>query len=99
MNNNKINHSDDHSPGYGMNVLIWMSLLGLTALTVAIAGIDLGSYTLLVAMIIAAIKSILVINVFMHIKFDDSIFKVFLLVTLIILAVVFALTAFDVFYR
>ncbi len=99
MNNEKLQHSEDHSPGYGMNVLIWMSLLGLTALTVAIAGIDLGNYTLFVAMVIAAIKSILVINVFMHIKFDDLIFKVFLLVTLTILAVVFILTAFDVFYR
>ncbi len=99
MNNEKLQHSEDHSPGYGMNVLIWMSLLGLTALTVAIAGIDLGNYTLFVAMVIAAIKSILVINVFMHIKFDDLIFKVFLLVTLTILAVVFVLTAFDVFYR
>jgi len=88
-----------HHTGYGGYVFIWLILLGLTVTTVAIAGIDLGKYTLFVALFIAAIKSGLVINIFMHIKYDDKIFKIFLVVAFLTLMVAFALTSFDIFYR
>lgn len=85
--------------GYGGYVLIWLILLSLTIATVAVAGIDLGKLTLSVALLIASIKSALVINIFMHIKFDDKIFKVFLLVALMTMLVVFVLTSTDIFFR
>ncbi len=88
-----------HIPSYGNNILIWLTLLSLTCVTVAVAGLDLGPYILLTAMVVAAIKSALVINVFMHIKFDDPIFKLFFTVVIITLFVLFTITAFDVLYR
>lgn len=88
-----------HSPSYGYNILIWLTLLSLTCVTVAVAGLDLGPYILLTAMVVAAIKSALVINIFMHIKFDDPIFKVFFTLIIFTLIVLFVLTASDVFYR
>lgn len=93
------NIAQEHHSGYGNYVLIWLILLGLTITTVAVAGIDLGKYTLFVALLIAAIKSGLVINIFMHIKYDDKIFKIFLVVAFMTLMVAFALTSFDIFYR
>ena len=91
--------SHAHLIGYGTYVLVWLTLLALTILTVAVAGIEIGEYTLFVAMLIAAVKSSLVINIFMHIKFDEPIFKVFLALTGMVLVVVFALMAFDILYR
>lgn len=91
--------SEEHLISYGTYVLVWLSLISLTALTVAAAGIDFAKYALLIALLIAAIKSTLVISYFMHIKFDDLIFKVFLLVAFLTLASIFILTAFDIFYR
>ncbi len=88
-----------HHPGYGIYILVWMGLLALTSITVTVAGIDLGAYTLFVALLIAAIKSGLVINIFMHIKFDEPIFKVFLSLSGFTLFVIFLLTFFDVIYR
>ena len=94
------NHVDhDHSIGYGTYVLVWLILMALTSLTVAVAGINLGGYILIVALLVAAVKSALVIQIFMHIKFEDPIFRVFLVITGLILVVVFALTSFDIFYR
>lgn len=93
------NRSTEHLVSYGTYFLVWLSLISLTALTVAIAGVDFGKFAILIALFIAAIKSTLVISYFMHIKFDDLIFKVFLLVALATLASIFILTAFDVFYR
>ena len=88
-----------HHVGYGTLILIWVALIALTSITVTVAGISLGAYTLLVALLIAAVKSSLVINIFMHIKFDEPIFKVFLLVSGFTLLVIFILTFSDFIYR
>lgn len=96
---NNDNHSDEHAPSYGQHILIWLSLLALTVMTVAVAGIELGTWTLPVALFIAAIKSALVINVFMHIKYEDLMFKIFILLTLGVLVIVFVITSFDYLYR
>lgn len=94
----KVEHKE-HLITYGTYVLIWLSLISLTVLTVAVAGVDLKKIALFVALSIAAIKSTLVILYFMHIKFDDAIFKVFFFVALATLASIFILTSFDVFFR
>lgn len=86
-------------PGYSTYIFVWLALLAFTSITVTVAGINLGSYTMLVALGIAAIKSVLVINIFMHIKFEEKIFKVFLLLSLFTLIVIFILTSFDIIYR
>ncbi|MFZ6032518.1 MAG: cytochrome C oxidase subunit IV family protein [Melioribacter sp.] len=88
-----------HIIGYNAYIIVWLSLLALTTITVSVAGIHLGDYTLLIAMFIAAIKSALVINIFMHIKFDEPIFKVFLALSGLTLLIIFVLTFFDFIYR
>ncbi|MBI1938516.1 MAG: cytochrome C oxidase subunit IV family protein [Ignavibacteriales bacterium] len=88
-----------HHPGYGTYILVWLALLAFTSITVTIAGVNLGRYTLFVALLIAAIKSSLVVNIFMHIKFEEKIFKVFLALSGMTLVVIFALTFFDFIYR
>jgi len=87
----------EHVIGYGTYVAVWLTLLSLTAITVSVAGVDLGGYTLAVALLIAAVKSLLVINIFMHIRYDDLVFKVFFLLTAAILIVSLVGTAFDIF--
>ncbi|MCF8435418.1 MAG: cytochrome C oxidase subunit IV family protein [Ignavibacteriales bacterium] len=90
---------EHHTPGYGIYIIIWLVLIGLTSITVTVAGIDFGMIALAIALFIAAIKSALVINIFMHIKFEEAIFKVFLLVSGMTLVVIFLLTFFDVYNR
>lgn len=98
MDNNQSKH-EEHVIPYGMYILVWLGLIALTSITVTIAGIDLGTYTLLVALTIAAVKSALVINIFMHIKFDEPIFKVFLLISGLTLVIILALTFLDYSFR
>lgn len=98
MQNENVKHSQKH-PTYVTYVLVWLGLLALTSITVTVAGVNFGNYTLLIAMLIAAVKSALVINIFMHIKFDEPIFKVFLLLSGVTLFIIFLLTFFDIIYR
>ena len=98
MEENKTEHKE-HSHGYGLYVLVWLGLIALTSITVTVAGVDFGKLALPIAMLIASIKSALVINYFMHIKFEEPIFKAFLLLSGMTLLVIFVLTFFDVIYR
>ncbi len=54
------------SISYGRYVLIWLGLLALTGATVSFAGIELGRWVIITALLIAGIKSLLVMNIFMH---------------------------------
>ncbi len=100
MKDNEAAHKEEeHNIGYSTYLLVWISLVAFTSVTVTVAGINLGDYTLFIAMLIAAVKSSLVINIFMHVKFEDPIFKVFLTISGFTLLVIFILTFFDYFYR
>lgn len=89
----------NHQIKIGTYLIVWLSLLAFTSITVTIAGINLGKYTLFIALFIAAVKSSLVINIFMHIKFDEPIFKAFLALSGSTLLIIFILTYFDIIYR
>ncbi len=84
---------------FGIYVLVWLALMALTAITAVVAGINLAAFTLIIALLIAAVKSSLVVNVFMHVKFGDRIFKVFLVIAGSTLFVIFFLTFADVYFR
>ncbi len=98
MSDNTNTHTHEH-PGYGLYVLVWAGLVGLTTITVALAGFNLASLTVVVAMAIAVIKSLLVTNYFMHVKTDSAIFKVFIFVCLAIFLTMIVLTFFGLTYR
>lgn len=91
--------NNKHHISFGTYIIVWLALLAFTTITVTIAGVSLGRYTLFIALLIAAIKSALVINIFMHIKFDELIFKVFLGLSGFTLFIIFLLTFFDFIYR
>lgn len=95
MSENKNKHK--HIISYGSYISVWLTLLALTAITVSVAGIDLGIFTLAIALLIASIKSLLVINIFMHIKYDDLLFKLFFLLTAATLIIALLGTAVDIF--
>jgi len=84
-----INHS------YSIYVLVWLALITFTAITVAVAGINFGNATIAIAMIIASIKTYLVLTIFMHLKIENTTFKVFVIIAIFFLAVTFVLLFSD----
>lgn len=97
--NRSHNDSHPHIVNYSTYVLVWLALLALTAATVAVAGINFGGITLLIALLIAAAKASLVLNIFMHIKFEDVVFKIFISIAVMTLIAVFIFTFADILFR
>jgi cytochrome c oxidase subunit IV len=71
-----------HKPSYGIYILVWLTLVALTGLTAAVAGISFGRLSIVVAILIAVVKSYLVLTEFMHLKSEERVFKVFIFVAL-----------------
>ena len=88
-----------HLVGYGIYLAVWVTLLVLTALTVAVAGLELGKISVMVALAIATFKSWMVANHFMHLKYEDRTFKIMVLIALATLATVIGFTFLDISFR
>lgn len=84
---------------YRTHALVWLALLVLTAATVLVSRVDLGAWHVWAALLIASVKSALVIAFFMHMKYENLAFKLCLLAALLTLAVFIGFTFFDVLYR
>ena len=88
-------HGEENHGGYGRLILIWFGLVALTGLTVALAGVNLGRWIIVSALTIASVKTLLVVNVFMHLQFEARIFRVFVTIAGLTLLIFFTLTFFD----
>ena len=89
---------ESHTPhivSFSNQLKVWIALLLLTWLTVTIAYVDFGDLTLTIALLIAVVKSSIVLTYFMHLKFDSKILTLFLVLVIVIFAVFIGLTFFD----
>ena len=80
-------------------VLVWIGLLLLTGLTVSVAGMNLGRLSALVALVIAGVKSSLVLMYFMHLKFDQPVYTIMVSIVLFVFVAVIVITFLDYSFR
>jgi cytochrome c oxidase subunit 4 len=78
---------------------IWLGLLVLTVVTITVAGLNLGSLSVLGAIAVATVKSTLVVLFFMNIKYEDRVFKMMLGIAIFTLTVILLLTFADTAFR
>jgi cytochrome c oxidase subunit 4 len=88
----------NHTP-FSTYIMIWFGLVMLTGITVTVAMLKLGSLSIFGAIAIATVKSTLVVLFFMHIKYEDKVFKAMLWLAIVVLAVIMLLTFADTVYR
>jgi len=85
---------------YKTYVWVWVGLLILTGLTVSMAGMNLGLLSIVIVLSIAAIKSVLVLSYFMHLKYETGLlFKLMIPIVLAALTVFIGLTFTDIAFR
>lgn len=94
--------SEDKHPHiieYKDHLLVLLLLIGFTIITVAITSVELGPYNTAAAMLIATIKAVIVLMYFMHLKFDQKIYRIMATIVILIFLAVVIITFFDYLYR
>jgi cytochrome c oxidase subunit 4 len=76
-------------------VSIFLTLMALTAITVAVAYVNLGQFNKVVALGIASLKATLVILYFMHVKYSSHLTKLVVVSGFFFLIVLLGLTMSD----
>jgi cytochrome c oxidase subunit 4 len=84
-----------HVVSMRLYLIIFIALLGLTALTTAVAYVDLGEMNTVVALLIAVIKMALVVLFFMHVKYSSGLIRVVVLAGFFWLAIMLTFTLAD----
>ena len=85
---------------YKTYLLVWITLVILTGVTLSAAGMELGGWTVLIALAIAGTKSGLVLNYFMHLRSERLlIFKIIIPLVMAVFLVFILLTFSDVAFR
>lgn len=96
---NENTQSHHHILPLSLYINIGLALIGLTVVTVWISFYHFGPFNLLVAMLIAATKASLVALYFMHLKYDNKLYAIIFVSSLLFLATFIVLTMFDTMRR
>ncbi len=91
--------SNHHIVSYRSYGLILLLLITLTAVSVAVTQIELTKWGTPVALLLATIKTSFVLAIFMHLKFDQKIFKIMAILIFLLLGVVLVVTFLDYAFR
>jgi cytochrome c oxidase subunit IV len=80
-------------------VKVFLALIILTAITTAVAYVDLGAFNTVAALVIAVCKATLVVLFFMHLKEQAGMTRVVIVAALLWLSVLIGITMSDRFTR
>ena len=88
-----------HIVPYRIYAIILLLLLLLTFLSIAVTNIELGAFTVAGALLLASIKSSLVLVYFMHLKFDKAYIQIMVGLVILLFIAVVLVTFFDYYFR
>jgi cytochrome c oxidase subunit IV len=74
-------------------------LIALTLTSVLLTRISLGTLTVTIALLIAAVKSSFVLRIFMHLKFENRFISSMVIAVILIISAVIFITMLDYIYR
>ena len=89
----------NHVVSIKLYVAIFLTLMVLTAITVAVAFVDLGALNTVVALGVAVTKATLVILFFMHVKYSSRLTWLWVASGFVFLAIMLAFTMADIVSR
>jgi cytochrome c oxidase subunit 4 len=88
-----------HITSYKTYLMVLAVLIVITLLSVAITQIELSRWASAAALLLAGIKSTFVLMIFMHLKYDQRMFRVMVGLILALVIVVIIFTMLDFLFR
>ncbi len=94
-----MNISVEHITGYPLYGKVLIGLLVLTTFTILVPWLDLTAFTALIALLLASTKAGIVMTYFMHLKLENILLKILVIMVLAIYVSVILLTFSDYIFR
>ena len=94
-----IGNEKNHIIPYKTFLFVLAGLIVLTLTSVTLTQISLGTMTVTIALVIAAIKSTFVLRIFMHLKFENRMFSIAVIGVILLLGSVITITLLDYLNR
>jgi len=88
-----------HIVPYRTYLFILIALLLCTFISIAITNIELGELTVTGALVLASVKSFLVLTYFMHLKYDRPYIRIMVAFVFLLFIAVIVITFFDYLFR
>ena len=89
----------NHIIPYSTFLYVLATLIVLTLVSVILTQISLGTLTVAIALLIAAVKSSFVLGIFMHLKFESKMLILMVIAVIVIIGIVIFITLLDYLYR
>ena len=99
MASSNTTHSESHEVSYRTYVNVWLALVALTIVTVAAALANLKQLAVFTAILIATVKSSLVLLYFMHLRWEKKLFAFMFIAAIVTYAIFLGLTFTDYSFR
>ncbi|WP_430813023.1 cytochrome C oxidase subunit IV family protein [Carboxylicivirga sp. RSCT41] len=93
------NHKSEHIVPYKLYLIVLSGLILLTLISVGVTYIELANLTVFTAILLASVKSILVLVFFMHLKFDNKLLQILVTAVFILITLVLLITFLDYNFR
>jgi cytochrome c oxidase subunit IV len=90
---------EKHITGYSLYGKVLVILLILTTVTITAPSLNLTAFTVLIALLIASVKAGIVLTYFMHLKLENALLRILVIMVLAIYATVIILTFADYIFR
>ena len=88
-----------HIISYQKLLAILLALFGLTGITIGVSQMELGVLNVWAALLVAAVKSTLVFLYFMHLRYENRLLRVGLIVTLCFMTILIGFLFLDIAFR
>ncbi|MFZ4398560.1 MAG: cytochrome C oxidase subunit IV family protein [Bacteroidales bacterium] len=92
-------NNSSHTTEYKVLANVLLVLMLLTFLTISITSIHLAAFTVTIALLIAGVKSFLVLSYFMHLKYESLLLRILVGIVFVLFFIIILITFIDYSFR
>ena len=94
-----MSNKGSHTTEYMTLVKVLLVLLFLTFLTISVTSFHLAAFTVTIALLIAGVKSFMVLSYFMHLKYENLLLRILVSMVFVLFFVIVLITFIDYSFR
>jgi cytochrome c oxidase subunit 4 len=92
-------NNSSHITEYKVLAKVLIALMFLTFITIEVTSIHLAAFTVTIALLIAGVKSFLVLSYFMHLKYESLLLKILVSMVFVLFIIIVLITFIDYSFR